>query len=196
MPTFTLNAAIFTWSDDILQDYCFHYFPQIATDLSWGFICKCCLQAKLDFHASLHASITICHLTTKTKTSAEFSIVLPCKCCKTKSLFWLKNYHAWFRGQREGQDCREYAITKPLAARWKPQHDQSLVMGTKWSKSNASGKLAAVVKEFVGGKGPCLCLGESCFWQGSTRGRLQTSLFNSKLHGANVRKSQQKQVIK
>lgn len=54
----------------------------------------------------------------------------------------------------------------------KPQHDWSLVMGTKRSISNASRKLAAVVKEFAGWKGPCLCLGKSCFWRGSTRGCL------------------------
>lgn len=52
-----------------------------------------------------------------------------------------------------------------------PRRDWSSVMGTKWSISNASRKLAAVVKEFVGWKGPCLCLGKSCFWRrGSSRG--------------------------
>lgn len=44
----------------------------------------------------------------------------------------------------------------------KPQRDWSLVMGTKRSVSNASRKLAAVVKELVVG-GARLCEGESWF---------------------------------
>lgn len=49
-------------------------------------------------------------------------------------------------------------------------------MGMKWSISNAGRKLAAVVREFAGCEGPCLCLGRvMLFW---TR-RLQKPLLKA-----------------
>lgn len=96
----------------------------------------------------------------------------PCKGGKQRSL--LSGCDTLAGAGNEGEPSKKLeSVTEsgPLRAQWKPQRDCRSVMGTKRGVSNASRKLAAVVREFARWKrGPCLRRRQVMVLTGQPRG--------------------------